>query len=467
MTVSFIKALLDKHLAEVLSMSTKPVSRREFLKYGALAAGAAIVAGGAVYYATRPAPPPAPKAAIKIGDLSGKTGVGANWGLHMTLGTKLAVDELNAAGGVLGRPVEIVTEDTALRADVAIKKAEKLILEDKVAAIFGVLSSGVQRAVIKVTEKYKTLHFLCVACADYFRTVDFHKYFFTVHQDGRMSHRALVTWLEKEYNPDPTKLLITYQDYAMGWAHERAVRKIFEHAFGKKGTNKVAWPLGARDFTPWFPKIKEIAPEYYHSSTWGMDSITQIRQMGDYGLLKGLKSFTGSCCIYLTSDLTFYGPTADGTAFPKYWAYPSPNKESIDFRDKFFATFGQTPNQASAAHYEGVKLWAKAVEKAGTTDPDAVVEKLEGMEYTGPLGPGGTKVMRKEDHAAIFDNQITLIDKGKEVVVATVDGKVCAGKPMPKFPIPEGKTVEDAMEAVYDQDSYKPMPDIKKVRYEA
>jgi branched-chain amino acid transport system substrate-binding protein len=467
---------------------SESVSRRRFLGYAAVAVVCAVVAGAGVYFVTRPppvtptpttptptTPPPTKKEPIKIGELSGKTGIGANWGLSMALGTRMAVDEINEQGGVLGRPLEAVIEDTALSATTAVKKAEKMILEDKIACLIGVLSSGITLAVEKVTEKYKIPHFGVVACSEEFRTHNYHDFWFQVHADGRMSGRAIAPWLMENLKPE--RLLITIQDYSMGWAHDRVMRGILKNVYKFEPVATIKWPLGTRDFTPWFPKIKALKPDCYHLSTWGMDSITQVTQMWQYGLFKHPDTgewirHTGHCCTILTTDLPFYPVLkedkkvvmwyGDLLTQPKYWAEGSRkvNKYNEEFCSRMETLGYGKPNQAVASCYSAVKMWAAAVEEAGTTDPVAVRAVFEeGKKFYVPLGATGECYFRKEDHANIFDVMLTNFQGGKEVVIGVVDGKWCAGKPFPKIP-------KERMEEVYETDIYTGFPGITSVRWE-
>ena len=95
---------------------------------------------------------------VKIGDLGSKVGVFEGYGKYQTMGVTLAVEELNARGGVLGHKIEIVSEDDETKPAPAVRKAEKLILQDDVKLLVGAVSSGSTMAVMDVTKKHKTIH---------------------------------------------------------------------------------------------------------------------------------------------------------------------------------------------------------------------------------------------------------------------------------------------------------------------
>src|SRR3989442_11157836 len=95
---------------------------------------------------------------VKIGDLGSKVGVFEGYGKYQTMGIQMAVEELNAKGGVLGHKIEIISEDDETKPAPAVRKAEKLILQDEVKLLVGVVSSGATMAVMDVTKKHKTNH---------------------------------------------------------------------------------------------------------------------------------------------------------------------------------------------------------------------------------------------------------------------------------------------------------------------
>src|SRR5436309_14048145 len=99
------------------------------------------------------------------------------------MGIQMAVEELNAKGGVLGYRIEIVSEDDETKPAPAVRKAEKLILQDDVKLLVGAVSSGATMAVMHVTKKHKTIHWNSVSCAAFRRTTNIHKYDISNHPD--------------------------------------------------------------------------------------------------------------------------------------------------------------------------------------------------------------------------------------------------------------------------------------------
>src|SRR5207245_11393145 len=109
-------------------------------------------------------------------------------------GLTLAVEELNARGGVLGHKIEIISEDDETKPAPAVRKAEKLILQDDVKLLVGAVSSGATLAVMDVTKKHQTIHWTSVPCAAFLRTTKFHKYYFSNQPDSRMPANGLAKY---------------------------------------------------------------------------------------------------------------------------------------------------------------------------------------------------------------------------------------------------------------------------------
>src|SRR5438132_13415994 len=104
---------------------------------------------------------------------------------------QMAVEELNAKGGVLGHKIEMISEDDETKPAPAVRKAEKLILQDDVKLLVGVVSSGATMAVMDVTKKHKTIHWNSVSCAEFMRTTKFNKYYCSNQPESRSKANGL------------------------------------------------------------------------------------------------------------------------------------------------------------------------------------------------------------------------------------------------------------------------------------
>ena len=167
---------------------------------------------------------------VKIGDLGSKVGVFEGYGKYQTMGVQMAVEELNAKGGVLGHKMEIVSEDDETKPAPAVRKAEKRILQDDGKQVEGAVSRGPTMAVMDVTKKHKTIHWNSVSCAEFMRTTKFHKYYFSNQPDSRMQANGLAKYILDKMGK---KVYIFYTDYAMGQSDGRQFKTAFEKLGGE------------------------------------------------------------------------------------------------------------------------------------------------------------------------------------------------------------------------------------------
>ena len=178
---------------------------------------------------------------VKIGDLGSKVGVFEGYGKYQTMMMQMAVEELNAKGGVLGNKLEMISEDDETKPAPAVRKAEKLILQDEVKLLVGAVSCGATLAVMDVTKKHKTIHWNSVSCAEFMRTTKFHKYYFSNQPDSRMQATGLAKYIVDKMGK---KVYIFYTDYAMGQSDGASSRPRSRSSAARSS----AWP--ARRSTP-------------------------------------------------------------------------------------------------------------------------------------------------------------------------------------------------------------------------
>src|SRR3989442_3031520 len=126
------------------------------------------------------------------------------------MGVKMAGEEFSEKGGVVGHRMEIISEDDETKRAHAVRKAEKLILQDDVKLLVGVVSSGATMAVMDVTKKHKTIHWNSVSCAEFMRTTKFHKYYFSNQPDSRMQANGLAKYIIDRMGK---RVYIFYTDY--------------------------------------------------------------------------------------------------------------------------------------------------------------------------------------------------------------------------------------------------------------
>ena len=366
-------------------------------------------------------PAQAPKV-VKIGDIGSKVGVFEGYGKYQSMMIQMAVEELNAKGGVLGHKIEVVVEDDETKPAPAVRKTEKLILQDDVKLVVGAVSSGATLAIMDVTKKHKTLHWNAVSCAEFMRTTKFHKYYFSNQPDSRMQANGLAKYIHDKMGK---KVYIFYTDYAMGQSDARQFKTALEE-LGGDVVGVAGAPLDTKDFSPWFGAINQSNPDVLFLAFAGTDSLRLMTQLHSFGMTKKYK-LAGIDCFLLQQDLPAIAEPMEGFVQLAHYSPYNPDANMQAFNAKFKKKFGVDGNIMAGA-YDGVLFWAAAVEKVKSFDSDKVSEALEGMCLDGTHI--GRQCIRKEDHQVIMDMHLYRVEKGKNVPIITLSGKDTIGEPM-------------------------------------
>jgi branched-chain amino acid transport system substrate-binding protein len=359
---------------------------------------------------------------VKIGDLGSKVGVFEGYGKYQTMGMQMAVEELNAKGGVLGHKIEIVSEDDETKPAPAVRKAEKLILQDDVKLLVGAVSSGATMAVMDVTKKHKTIHWNSVSCAEFMRTTKFHKWYFSNQPDSRMQANGLAKYILDKMGK---RVYIFYTDYAMGQSDGRQFKTAFEK-LGGEVVGVAGAPLDTKDFSPWFGAINGSGADVLFLAFAGTDSLRLMTQLHSFGMTKKYK-LAGIDCFLLQQDLAAIAEPMEGFVQLNHFSAFNPDPNMQAFNGKFKKKYGIDANIAAGA-YDAVLFWAAAAEKAKTFDSDKVAEAHEGMCLDNTHI--GRQCIRKEDHQVVMDMHLYRVEKGKNLPIARIAGNDTIGEPM-------------------------------------
>ncbi len=403
-------------------MAEQEVSRRDFLKQMGVTVGAAAVGGiagtAAVTKAVEAQAPPKgkiPDTPLKTGHITFLSGPSAVNGEPMLKGHLLAAEEINAAGGLLGkRKIETISADEAVGTDGVVKEFKRMKLEGKIDVFTGITSSANTPALGPIAEDFKVLTLFADGCTDFLfdKAVPNPKYVFRITNiqsaDGATTATAVaMTW------PEVRKIAHIHPDYSYG-------RNAFDHSslVLKKllpGIEVVSenWPkLGTTDFTPHIPKIMAAKPDLLVTSVWGGDYVAFYKQALGYGLFKQMK---------VATTLAFGGkPHVIGKDHPEgviagchanyYYTYPPGNKWPLNnlFVRKYFNRWKEYPNFEAEGAYTAIYMLKTAVEKAnrligGWPDDEAIINQLEGLMFA---GPAGYVYIRPDNHQGYKDAMI-------------------------------------------------------------
>src|SRR5258707_8726182 len=222
---------------------------------------------------------------IKIGVVTPLSGTYAGIGQQVRWGLDLAVKEVNAAGGIMGRPIELLYEDEEANPAVAVQKAEKLFEVAKVDFLTGTVNSGSTLAVGQLAERAGKLIATTVSFADSITGDRCSPNVFRVNARAGQQSAALAAWLGKA--KPKAKVFYLGPDYEMGRSTVSAFKSAIE-GLGGVNVGEVFAPLDSKDYTQYFGQLRAAKPEVLYTSLAGNDTVRLFTQLEAFGLRANL-----------------------------------------------------------------------------------------------------------------------------------------------------------------------------------
>ena len=317
---------------------------------------------------------------VKIGLNYPETGPYSVQGLDQFRAATLATEEINAAGGILGKQIELVVRDSKSKPDISTQNVTELIDQEDVKMVFGGSSSGVAIAVGEVCRQKGVPFFGTLTYSTATTGTKGHRYVFRECYDAWMGANALASYLKTNF-PDKKYMYIT-ADYTWGWTTEASVRKLTatEDASQHKG---VLTPLGTTDFSKQLALAKMVKPEVLVLVLFGNDMVNAVRQATGMGL----KTSTQIVVPNLTLGMAEGGgpKVMEGVvgALPWCWQIPYQYKypRGQQFVEAFSAKYERYPSTSGASAYTILHEYKSAVERAGSFEAPGVIAALEGHRY--------------------------------------------------------------------------------------
>jgi branched-chain amino acid transport system substrate-binding protein len=362
---------------------------------------------------------------IKIGVLTPLSGTYAGIGQGVRWGLELATKEVNAAGGVLGRKIELVFEDSEANPAVATQKAEKLFQVGKVDFLTGTVNSGATLAVGQIAERNKKLMATTVSFSDAITGSKCSPNVFRVNAPAGMQANALAAWMASVKKAPKTFYL--GPDYEMGRSTVAAFKEKAEGK-GAKSVGQVFAPLGAKDYSQYFGQLRAARPEVLYTSVAGNDSVRLLTQLQEYGLLSRLQ-VVGASGTITAQNIKAIGKAAEGFVTGVGYSPLIDTPENKKFVAAFKAANKADPDLYAADSYGLIYLYKAAAEKAKSVETDALRKGMEGLQWDTPQGK---KTMRAEDHQAIMSMYAVQIKGGKFQIQSKIDGDKAIGPDMCK-----------------------------------
>jgi ABC-type branched-subunit amino acid transport system substrate-binding protein len=365
--------------------------------------------------------PPTAADPVKIGVVTPLTGTYAPIGQQVRWGLELATKEVNASGGILGRPLELVFEDEEANPAVATQKAEKLLQVTKVDFLTGTVNSGSTLAVGQLAERNNRLASTTVSFSDAITGDKCSPNVFRVNARAGQQSAALAEWLAKEKGPG-TAVYYLGPDYEMG-RNTVAAFKAAAESRGMKTVGEVFAPLGNNDYSPFFGQMRAAKPAVLYTSVAGNDTARLFTQLDEYGLRKNLL-IVGASGTVTSQNMGALGKVADGYVTGVGYSPEIDSAENKKFVADFRAAYKADPDLYGTDSYGLIYFYKAAVEKAKSTDTDKVRTAMRGLKWSTPQGE---KEMRAGDHQAIQDMYAVRVENGKFRIVTKVAGAQAIG----------------------------------------
>ena len=339
----------------------------------------------------------------------------AQAGEEQRRGLLMALEEINQAGGVLGKKVELIIEDDTGEPSVGISAAEKLLTRDKVVALIGGYSSTITYAQLNAIQRYEPF----VAWVGASSTKVEHefgpkKWFFHYHPWDYHRQSTVRDFL-LSITPQPKAVAVAYEDGIYGTTSRDYVVKYLK----EKGFNVVfdeRFKSGSSDFTPMLTKIKRTNPEVFYWVAYAGDTTL---------IMKQAKELDFNPKLFLSVAVNFpqykpsLGATGDHVSGVDVWIPGMKLPEAVKWMEKFKKAYpDRTPEYWVPLAYTNLMTVVEAIKRAGSTDKEKLIAAMEKTDYNSPMGK---MTFKKSDegglHQAIDEQIVTQWQAGVSHVV--------------------------------------------------
>ena len=312
---------------------------------------------------------------IRLGHLTPMTGFLGALGEYAVMGMKMAVEEVNAAGGVMGRQLEVLSEDS-VNPSVASSKAQRMIERDNVVALMGEISSASALTISQVAARNKKLFMSIGARSDELRGKNCNKYTFYVDIPNTVMVNAVGQAMLRDNMVRGKKFFSLTADYLFG--HD--LLKVAKKFYAANGATLIGDELVATDvtdFSPYLLKIRQAKPDIVASNLAGNQVTTFLKQYAEFGLPYPFIGFNLN-----TADAWAAGADNFAGIWPTVWHQDINTPGTKAFVASFQKKYGKMPENHAWIEYVTLKIVAQAMNEAKSTDTDKLIAHLEkGSEF--------------------------------------------------------------------------------------
>ena len=328
---------------------------------------------------------------VTVGQLHSATGTMAISETGSIQAERLAIEQINAMGGVLGRQIKVIQEDGQSDWPTFAEKAKKLLVNDKVAAVFGCWTSASRKAVLPVFEKENGMLYY----PTFYEGLEQSKNVIYTGQEATQQIIYGLDWVAKEKGAK--SFFLIGSDYIWPRTSNKIARKHIENFQKSKVVGEEYYPLGHTNFNSLINKIKVAKPDCVYAIVVGGSNVAFYKQMKAAGITSDKQLLL---TISVTEDelLGIGGENCNGFYACMKYFQSLDNANNKKFVDAFKAKYGAKAviGDVTQAAYLGPWLWKATVEKAGSFDIDKVAAASPGIEFKG--APEGYVKIHENHH---------------------------------------------------------------------
>jgi branched-chain amino acid transport system substrate-binding protein len=356
---------------------------------------------------------------IRIGDINTYKIMAANM-VPYRKGTDLAIEEINAAGGVLGRKLEIIQRDDNANPADAVRAAEDLRLNEKVDVLTGTILSNVGLAIADFAKHHKMFFLAVAATTDKLVWDDGNRYSFRVRASTYSHSVALVPYAASRHRK---RWAFVYPNFEFGQSSVASFKALLKKAQPDvEFVADFAPPLGKVDAGPLVEALAEAKPDAIYNALFGPDLARFARAGASRGVFAGV-----DVVGVFTGDPEYIDPlkddAPDGWYVTGYPWYLIKTPEHLAFLSAYQARWHDYPRISSIMGYITMKSLAAGIAKAGSTDTEALVTAFEGLEVATPSGNITYRALDHQSTLGVYAGHTVQKDgKGAMIDYGYLDG---------------------------------------------